>query len=76
MHFKSNRNGYICGNFNKHGLKACSSHIILEQNLKDIIISDIDFILNTINNRSFLNTISSNLDKKSKSSKNKLKTFY
>ena len=29
MHFKKNRKGYICGSFNKHGIKACSSHIIL-----------------------------------------------
>ena len=58
MHFKKNRKGYICGSFNKHGIKACSSHIIREQNLKDIILSDIDF--------------SSNLNKESKSSKNKL----
>lgn len=72
MHFKKNRKGYICGSFNKHGIKACSSHIIREQNLKDIILSDIDFILPTISNKSFLDNISSNLTKESKSSKNKL----
>lgn len=72
MHFKKNRKGYICGSFNKHGIKACSSHIIREQNLKDIILSDIDFILTTISNKSFLDNISSNLNKESKSSKNKL----
>ena len=60
MHFKKNRKGYICGSFNKHGIKACSSHIIREQNLKDIILSDIDFILTTISNKSFLDNISSN----------------
>ena len=72
MHFKKNRKGYICGSFNKHGIKACSSHIIREQNLKDIILYDIDFILTTISNKSFLDNISSNLNKESKSSKNKL----
>lgn len=72
MHFKKNRKGYICGSFNKHGIKAYSSHIIREQNLKDIILSDIDFILTTISNKSFLDNISSNLNKESKSSKNKL----
>ncbi|WP_416906622.1 recombinase zinc beta ribbon domain-containing protein [Paraclostridium sordellii] len=25
IHFKKNRKGYICGSFNKHGIKACSS---------------------------------------------------
>ena len=69
MHFKKNRKGYICGSFNKHGIKACSSHIIREQNLKDIILSDIDFILTTISNKSFLDNISSNLNKETKISK-------
>ena len=72
MHFKKNRKGYICGNFNKHGIKACSSHIIREQSLKDIILSDIDFVLTTISNKSFLDNISSNLNKETKSTKNKL----
>ncbi|HGM3417164.1 TPA: recombinase family protein [Clostridioides difficile] len=75
MHFKKNRKGYICGNFNKHGIKACSSHIIREQNLKDIILSEIDFILTAIANKSFLDNISSNLDKEAKSSKKKLDTI-
>lgn len=75
MHFKKNRKGYICGNFNKHGIKACSSHIIREQNLKDIILSEIDFILTAIANKSFLDNISSTLDKEAKSSKKKLDTI-
>ena len=72
MHFKKNRKGYICGNFNKHGLKACSSHVIREQNLKDIIMSDLDFICNSTNNKSFFKAINFNLNLESKSSKNKL----
>ena len=72
MHFKKNRKGYICGNFNKHGLKACSSHVIREQNLKDIIMSDLDFICNSTNNKSFFKAINFNLNIESKSSKNKL----
>ena len=72
MHFKKNRKGYICGNFNKHGLKACSSHVIREQNLKDIILSDLDFICNSTNNKSFFKAINLNLNIDSKSIKNKL----
>ncbi|NJJ35105.1 recombinase family protein [Clostridioides difficile] len=67
MHFKKNRKGYICGNFNKHGIKACTCHIIRENSLKDIVISDINFILDTIQNKSLLGSISSSLNKKCKS---------
>ncbi|WCK55147.1 recombinase family protein [Aneurinibacillus sp. Ricciae_BoGa-3] len=33
MHFKKNRKGYMCGNYNKHGLKAYSDHLIREADL-------------------------------------------
>lgn len=41
MHFKKNRKGYVCGNYNKHGIKACSEHFIKEDELADIILHDI-----------------------------------
>lgn len=41
MHFKKNRKGYVCGTFNKHGSKACSSHIVREANLSAIVLSEI-----------------------------------
>lgn len=42
MHFKKNRKGYVCGNYNKHGNKACSEHFIKEAELADIILLDIN----------------------------------
>ncbi|UOE57310.1 recombinase family protein [Cytobacillus oceanisediminis] len=41
MHYRINRKGYICGSYAKHGKKACSSHVIKEQLLKEIILEDL-----------------------------------
>ena len=41
MHFKKNRKGYVCGTFNKHVSKACSSHIVREANISAIVLSEI-----------------------------------
>lgn len=75
MHFKKNRQCYICGNFNKHCTKACTYHIIRENSLKDIVISDINFILDTIQSKSLLDSISSSLNKKCKSSEKNLENI-
>ncbi|MCB2298889.1 recombinase family protein [Clostridium tagluense] len=50
MHFKKNRRGYICGNFNKHGKKACTDHIVIETDLANAILTDIKFMLSNIKN--------------------------
>ena len=40
----------MCGTFNKHGSKACSSHIVREANLSAIVLSEIKkFIINVKN---------------------------
>lgn len=75
MHFKKNRKGYICGNFNKHGYKACTSHIIHENLLKNIIMSDINFVLDTIKNKTLFKSINSNLNKKYKYNEKNLQTI-
>jgi hypothetical protein len=75
MHYKKNRKGYICGSFNKHGIKACSSHIIREQNLENIIISDIKFLLTSINNNSILDTLNLCLNKENNSKIKRLKSL-
>ena len=75
MHFKKNRKGYICGNFNKHGTKACTCHIIRENSLRDVVMSDINFILDTIQNKSLLVSISSSLNKKYKSDEKNLENI-
>lgn len=49
MHFKKNRHGYVCGTYDKHGKFAgCTSHIIREKDLEDIILRDINVILKDI----------------------------
>ena len=46
MHFKKNSKGYVCGNFNKHGIKACSSHRVREAALSTTVLSTIkEFII-------------------------------
>lgn len=44
MHFKKNRKGYICGSYNKHGLKACSDHYVSEIDLTDKVITNLNKI--------------------------------
>ena len=39
--FKKNRKGYICSSYNKLGKKACTHHLVLEEDLIDIIKNDI-----------------------------------
>lgn len=44
MHFKKNRKGYVCGSYNKHGLKACSDHYVSEIDLTDKVITNLNKI--------------------------------
>lgn len=41
MHYKKNINGYICGNYNKHGSKACSPNSIKETQVSSVILNDL-----------------------------------
>lgn len=75
MHFKKNRKGYICGSFNRHGLKACSSHIVREKELVDLIITDLKAMLSTIENKKLLNELQKNVDIKKKRLENEAKRF-
>lgn len=62
MHFKKNRKGYVCGNFNKHGSKACSSHIIIESALSDIVLSKIKKLVIDIKNTDLFNNLKLQID--------------
>ena len=62
MHFKKNRKGYVCGNFNKHGSKACSSHIIRESALSDIVLSKIKKLVIDIKNTDLFNNLKLQID--------------
>ncbi|MFJ7978451.1 recombinase family protein [Peribacillus sp. NPDC096379] len=39
--YRANRKGYICGSYAKHGNKACTNHVIKEQQMKEIILDDL-----------------------------------
>ncbi|WP_260472066.1 zinc ribbon domain-containing protein [Bacillus canaveralius] len=41
MWYRSNRKGYICGTYAKHGNKACSNHAVKELELTEIILDDL-----------------------------------
>lgn len=58
MHFKKNRKGYVCGNYNKHGIKACSDHYISEANLSDKVITDINRISQKFNKENYFSELS------------------
>lgn len=54
MWYRSNRKGYICGNYAKHGKKACSNHAIEEQFLIQTILSDIKTWVDQINTEEYV----------------------
>ncbi len=61
MHFKANRRGYVCGNYDKNGKYGCTSHIIREKDLETIILNDIQIILKDIKSN-YIDKIISKLD--------------
>lgn len=65
MHFKKNRHGYVCGNgnFDKNGKYGdCTSHIIRESDLEQIILKDIEVILKNFK-LNYSNKINSKINK-------------
>ncbi|MEH6957260.1 recombinase family protein [Neobacillus drentensis] len=54
MHFKKNRRGYICGSYNKHGSKACSDHLVKENDLIAAILNDIQRLLADVSEENVL----------------------
>ncbi|ART78516.1 recombinase family protein [Sutcliffiella horikoshii] len=55
--YRSNRKGYICGNYARHGKKACSSHLISEESLKVTILSDIQAIVKQIDKEPYMKKV-------------------
>ncbi|MDS9470862.1 recombinase family protein [Sporosarcina pasteurii] len=72
LHFKKNRKGYVCGNYNKHGSKACSEHFIKEKELEKIILEDIRGIANKLNLKDVKDSIARKVRKVSNSTKTRL----
>lgn len=75
MHFKKNRRGYVCGNFNKHGKKACTDHIIRENELSNIILTDIRLMLSNIKNERVIAEIEKKISSQKKKLEKELKTY-
>jgi site-specific DNA recombinase len=48
MWYRSNREGYICGSYARHGKKACSNHLIREKLLKETVLTDIQKLVKHI----------------------------
>lgn len=75
MHFKKNRKGYVCGNFNKHGSKACSSHIVRESALSAIILSKINELVSKVKSTNLFNNLKLELDNEIIKYKNMLNDY-
>lgn len=65
MWYRSNRQGYVCGNYARHGKKACSSHFVKEVFLKDNIIADIQSLVEQFDKEQYIKHIEAR-SKKSK----------
>lgn len=73
MHFKKNRRGYVCGNYNKHGQKACSDHIVREDELSNTILTDLKYLMSNLKNEKFLATLENMINKQKKKIEKDLK---
>lgn len=63
MHYQKNRKGYVCGNYNKHGVKACTPHFIKEEQLINVILSDLAKVSYHIKTEDMLDIIESKINK-------------
>lgn len=45
MHYRKDRNGYICGTYGKRGKDYCTSHVIKESALSSALLDDINQLL-------------------------------
>ncbi|HWO74645.1 MAG TPA: recombinase family protein [Bacillus sp. (in: firmicutes)] len=75
MHYKKNRKGYVCGNYNKHGIKACSEHLIRESDLILAILNDIQTLASNLNNESIIAKLESQLNKQKQQNEKQIKTL-
>lgn len=63
--YRSNRKGYVCGSYARHGKKACSSHSIKEDILKDTVLTDIQNLVKKISQEQYVKQLEAQ-SKKSK----------
>lgn len=75
MHFKKNRRGYVCGNFDKNGkFGGCTSHIIRENDLEKIILDDIHLFLKDIKSK-YINKLDNKLNSEKQSIKKEILNY-
>lgn len=75
MHFKENRRGYVCGAYGKRGTTACTDHIIREDELKSIVLTDIKLLTQKIKNTNFSNLLEKKVLKQKQKIEIELKKF-
>ncbi|WP_285517844.1 recombinase zinc beta ribbon domain-containing protein [Thermolongibacillus altinsuensis] len=75
MHYKTNSKGYICGNYNKHGAKACNSHLVREADLHSAILQDLKTLVSSLNNDSIMRSLEAKLEKKKQESQKQIKSL-
>ncbi|PAF31771.1 recombinase family protein [Paenibacillus sp. 7516] len=75
MHFKKNCKGYMCGNYNKHGSKKCSDHLVREADLVSVIMEDIQLLLSNLSNASVYKKLENQLMKQSQQNEKLIKSI-
>jgi site-specific DNA recombinase len=75
MHYKANSKGYICGNYNKHGAKACSNHLVREADLHSVILQDFKTLVSSLNNDSVIRSLEAKLRKQKQQAQKQIKSL-
>ncbi|MFJ5622950.1 recombinase family protein [Peribacillus loiseleuriae] len=75
MHYKANSKGYICGNYNKHGAKACSNHLVRESDLHFAIFQDLKTLVSALNNDSVMHSLEAKLRNHKQRAKKQVKSL-
>lgn len=66
MWYRQNRRGYICGYYARHGKIACSQRTIKEEDLKELILEDLNKMTQVVNDTGYLNRLSTESQNKQK----------
>ena len=65
----------MCGNYNKHGIKACSDHLVRESDLILAILNDIQALVSNLSNESIIAKLESKLNKQKQQNEKQIKTL-
>ncbi|MGE8203055.1 recombinase family protein [Heyndrickxia sp. NPDC080065] len=75
MHFKKNCKGYVCGNYNKHGITACNDHLTRESDLILAILNDIQTLASNLNNEKIFAKLEAQLNKQKQYNEQEIKNL-